>query len=260
MRRHLLLLALLAFALVGVALLAVPGLAVPARPAQGARPPGRPRGRARGAAEARPPARRAQDLDRSIAVMREPHRQARRLRAGAPQAGPNQIVIQLPAVHDADEAAAIIGQTAQLELYDLESSLAPPSIDAAENPVAFAQPLRPAHPRAVGPARQAERSTGSSAADEDARRRPRRLESSSETAARRAEAPKPCRRLASKSSRDDSETRRLPVLTTPAARRDHVLGRAPRPSAPACPASRRRSSPYYYLFEHDRREMTGDDC
>ena len=39
--------------------------------------------------------------------------------------GSNQIVIQLPAVHDVDEAAAIIGQTAQLELYDLETSLPP---------------------------------------------------------------------------------------------------------------------------------------
>ena len=53
--------------------------------------------------------------------------------------GKNQIVIQLPDVHDPDEAAAIIGQTAQLELYDLESSLVPPSIDAAQNPVAHAR-------------------------------------------------------------------------------------------------------------------------
>ena len=35
--------------------------------------------------------------------------------------GSNQIVIQLPAVHDVNQAAAIIGQTAQLELYDLET-------------------------------------------------------------------------------------------------------------------------------------------
>ena len=49
--------------------------------------------------------------------------------------GTNQIVIQLPAVHDPDQAARIVGQTAQLELYDLESSLAPPSIDPAGNPV-----------------------------------------------------------------------------------------------------------------------------
>jgi SecD/SecF fusion protein len=50
--------------------------------------------------------------------------------------GSNQIVIELPAVHDAAQAAKIIGQTAQLELYDLTPSLLGPSIDGAENPVA----------------------------------------------------------------------------------------------------------------------------
>src|SRR5262249_34885118 len=51
--------------------------------------------------------------------------------------GNNQIVIQLPAVHDVNQAASIIGQTAQLELYDMETSLVPPSVDANQNPVAF---------------------------------------------------------------------------------------------------------------------------
>ena len=50
--------------------------------------------------------------------------------------GTNQIVIELPAVHNINQAAAIIGETAQLELYDLETSLVPPSIDASQNPVA----------------------------------------------------------------------------------------------------------------------------
>ena len=40
--------------------------------------------------------------------------------------GTNQIVIELPAVHNVDQAAAIIGQTAQLELYDLTPSLCAP--------------------------------------------------------------------------------------------------------------------------------------
>ena len=47
--------------------------------------------------------------------------------------GTNQIVIELPAVHDSDQAAKIIGQTAQLELYDLTPSLLGPSIDATQN-------------------------------------------------------------------------------------------------------------------------------
>jgi SecD/SecF fusion protein len=50
--------------------------------------------------------------------------------------GSNQIVIELPAVHDVTQAAKIIGQTAQLELYDLTPSLLGPSIDASQNPVA----------------------------------------------------------------------------------------------------------------------------
>jgi SecD/SecF fusion protein len=49
--------------------------------------------------------------------------------------GSNQIVIELPAVHDINRAAQIIGATAQLELYDLETSLVPPSIGASQNPV-----------------------------------------------------------------------------------------------------------------------------
>ena len=49
--------------------------------------------------------------------------------------GTNQIDIELPAVHDPTQAAKVIGQTAQLELYDLTPSLYGPSIDASQNPV-----------------------------------------------------------------------------------------------------------------------------
>ena len=49
--------------------------------------------------------------------------------------GTNQIVIELPAVHDQTEAAQIIGQTAELELYDLTPSLYGPSIDASQTAV-----------------------------------------------------------------------------------------------------------------------------
>src|SRR5437588_2895009 len=43
---------------------------------------------------------------------------------------PDQIVVQLPGVHDPERAAAIIGKTAQLELYDLEKNLTGPSVVA----------------------------------------------------------------------------------------------------------------------------------
>src|SRR4051812_28425335 len=52
--------------------------------------------------------------------------------------GRDQIVIQLAGIHDPQKAAAIIGSTAQLQLYDLEPALVPPSTSlGAGNPVAF---------------------------------------------------------------------------------------------------------------------------
>src|SRR5262245_51653906 len=136
MRRHLLLLALLACALAGVALLAVPGSPFHHELRRGLDL----QGGLEVVLEARPkPGHKlaAEDLDRSVTVMRE---RIDKLGVSEPELrkqGTNQIVIQLPTVHDPDRAAAIVGQTAQLELYDLESSLAPPSLDAAERPVAF---------------------------------------------------------------------------------------------------------------------------
>jgi len=76
------------------------------------------------------------DLNRSIDIMRN---RVDKLGVSEPEIrkqGSNQIVIQLPAVHDVNEAASIIGQTAQLELYDLQTSLVSPSVDASQNPIA----------------------------------------------------------------------------------------------------------------------------
>src|SRR5713226_5621896 len=50
--------------------------------------------------------------------------------------GTDQIVIQLAGVHDPAAAARLIGKTAQLEFYDLESDLTGPSISANGFPVA----------------------------------------------------------------------------------------------------------------------------
>jgi SecD/SecF fusion protein len=78
----------------------------------------------------------ADDMTRSVDIMRN---RIDRLGVSEPvvtKQGQNQIVIELPAVHNINQAASIIGETAQLELYDLETSLVPPSVDASENPVA----------------------------------------------------------------------------------------------------------------------------
>ena len=50
--------------------------------------------------------------------------------------GNDQIVVQLAGVHDPAKAAALIGKTAQLQLFDFEADVAGPSVDANGNPVA----------------------------------------------------------------------------------------------------------------------------
>ena len=75
------------------------------------------------------------DLDRSVTIMRN---RIDKLGVSEPEIRkqePNQIVIQLAGVHDPEKASKIIGQTAQLELYDLEGDLVAPSIDSSFNPV-----------------------------------------------------------------------------------------------------------------------------
>ena len=76
------------------------------------------------------------DLDRSVTIMRD---RVDRLGVSEPlitTQGSNEISIQLPGVKDPAAAAKIIGKTASLELYDLETSLVPPSIDLNGNPIA----------------------------------------------------------------------------------------------------------------------------
>ena len=77
-----------------------------------------------------------EDLSRSVTIMRD---RVDRLGVSEPEIrtqGNNQITIQLPGVKDPEAAAKIIGKTAQLELFDLETSLVAPSIDINGNPQA----------------------------------------------------------------------------------------------------------------------------
>ena len=76
-----------------------------------------------------------EDLSRSVGIMRD---RVDRLGVSEPEIrtqGKDQITIALPGVKDPEAAAKIIGKTAQLELFDLETSLAPPSIDINGNAV-----------------------------------------------------------------------------------------------------------------------------
>src|SRR5256884_8036567 len=73
-------------------------------------------------------------LDRSVSIMRQ---RVDKLGVAEPEIrnqGSNQIVIEVAGVHDPAKAASIIGKTAQLELYDLETSVTGPSLTASGNP------------------------------------------------------------------------------------------------------------------------------
>src|SRR5438552_231509 len=73
------------------------------------------------------PVRIAADLDRSISIMQN---RINKLGVSEPEIrkqGKDQIVIQLAGVHDPAAAAALIGKTAQLMLFDFEADVTGPS-------------------------------------------------------------------------------------------------------------------------------------
>jgi len=136
-RSSILVVALLAIALAGVALLAIPASPLHQKTTLGLDL----QGGLEVTLQAVPPPNRdltQEDLDRSVDIMRN---RVDKLGVTEPEIrtqGNNQIVIQLPGVKDPEAAAKIIGTTAQLELYDLETSLVGPSISIRGEPVEHA--------------------------------------------------------------------------------------------------------------------------
>jgi SecD/SecF fusion protein len=126
-RRHLTLLAFILAALAGVALLAIPNSPVHKKPTLGLDL----QGGLEVVLKANPPkghALTADDLNRSIDIMRN---RIDKLGVAEPEIrkqGNNQIVIQLAGVHDPASAAKLIGKTAVLEFYDFEADLTGPSV------------------------------------------------------------------------------------------------------------------------------------
>ncbi len=125
-RNHLLLIGLIVLALVGVGLMAIPGSPAEKKPTLGLDL----QGGLEVVLKAVPPKGHkltAEDLDRSIDIMRK---RIDKLGVSEPEIrkqGSNQIVIQLAGVHDAASAAKLIGKTAQLGFFDLEGDLTGPS-------------------------------------------------------------------------------------------------------------------------------------
>src|ERR671929_655732 len=133
-RSHLILVGLILAALAGVAALAIPGSPVHKKVTLGLDL----QGGLEVVLKAQPAKGQKLDsdaLDRSISIMRE---RVDKLGVSEPEIrkqGSNQIVIELAGVHDPAQAAQIIGKTAQLQLYDLETSVTGPSVTATGNPV-----------------------------------------------------------------------------------------------------------------------------
>jgi preprotein translocase subunit SecD len=125
----------IAIALAGAVLLAVPGSPIHRKPTLGLDL----RGGLEVVLKAVPPKGHtltAADLDRSVSIMQS---RINGLGVSEPEIrkqGTNQIVIQLAGVHDPAKAAALIGKTAQLMLFDFENDLTGPSKDLNGNPVA----------------------------------------------------------------------------------------------------------------------------
>ena len=132
-RSHLILVGLILAALAGVVALGVPGSPVHKKVTLGLDL----QGGLEVVLEAKPTKGQKLDssaLDRSVSIMRQ---RVDKLGVAEPEIrkqGSNQIVIELAGVHDPAKAASIIGKTAQLELYDLETSVTGPSLTASGNP------------------------------------------------------------------------------------------------------------------------------
>ena len=132
-RSHLILVGLILAALAGVAALGIPGSPVHKKVTLGLDL----QGGLEVVLKAQPAKGQTLDksaLDRSVSIMRQ---RVDKLGVAEPEIrkqGSNQIVIELAGVHDPAKAASIIGKTAQLELYDLETSVTGPSLTASGNP------------------------------------------------------------------------------------------------------------------------------
>ena len=71
-----------------------------------------------------------EDLDRSIEIMRQRVDKTGVAEPVITRQGNNQIAVELAGVHDAARAAELVGQTAQLQFYDLQGDALPPTATA----------------------------------------------------------------------------------------------------------------------------------
>ena len=140
-RKYLLLMGAIVAALIGALLIAIPGSPGYQKPVLGLDL----QGGLEVVLQAVPPKGHTltpADLDRSISIMQN---RINKLGVSEPEIrkqGKDQIVIQLAGVHDPAAAAALIGKTAQLMLFDFENDLTGPSIVEQRQPGRDAGALR----------------------------------------------------------------------------------------------------------------------
>ena len=126
-RQHLLLVSLILLGLIGVGLIALPQSPLYKSPSLGLDlqgglevvleanpPPGRPL--------------REGDMKRSETIIRDRIDALGVREPVVTRQGENQIVVQLPGIRDPERAKEIIGKTAELQFYDLQGDLVPPSV------------------------------------------------------------------------------------------------------------------------------------
>ncbi|MEX2211453.1 MAG: protein translocase subunit SecD [Gaiellaceae bacterium] len=130
-RQHLILVGLIALALLGAAALAVPGSPIHKEPVLGLDLQGGLEVVLQAVPE-RGETLQATDLERSKEIIRN---RIDKIGVAEPEIrtqGDDQIAVELPGVENADQARDLIGQTAQLELYDLQTSLVGPSVSGLD--------------------------------------------------------------------------------------------------------------------------------
>jgi SecD/SecF fusion protein len=134
-RKYLILMGAIMAAVVGAVLLAVPGSPIHKKPVLGLDL----QGGLEVVLKAVPP--KGQQVDAAGMVTAQEIVQSRidKLGVSSPEVrrqGSNQIVVELAGVHDPAKAAALIGKTAQLQLFDFEADLTGPSTSSNGAPVA----------------------------------------------------------------------------------------------------------------------------
>jgi SecD/SecF fusion protein len=258
-RSHLLLMGLILAALVGVALLAIPGSPIHRKATLGLDL----QGGLEVVKKAVPEKGQEVDeegLDDAVSIIRSRIDSVGAFEPEIRKQGSDQIVIELPGVRDQARATELIGQTAKLELFDLQGDLVPgASLDTQQNPIARDSIFD----------LLATQQTAAKNGEPSAYYLIKETKKGKDTVRKLVVGPKPTRQAILDSAyvrKNRGKDRELPkgtkVLAVPEGMVVVSCGQAER----YCPGVEQLDRTYYYLFRYDPQneeqpipEMTGDD-